>query len=638
MPQQYLSEHQAPDLSQTPAGYQPTDEETRALKLTEQFYMKAKRNRSQYDGHWLEDYRMFRGQQWKEQRPSYRHSEVINMVFQSIQSTVPIQTDSRPRIEFIPENPTDIELSSILNQASQSDWERGNWLQTLTEIIYDSNFYGTGIGGVECDPEGDNGLPQITFESDDLFYAFPDPNARDMNGKRTRGYLTAEPVDASVLKAEYPDKAEWIKADLVDIVDQEKKNSDQIKYKSPVDSLTPVDGVLSPDLGTQDKVLKYTYYLYPDEFTEEEQTKKSESGDALTDAMGQPEVEYVQKLKYPNGRKICVASGVVLSDGPIPYEDGKIPKARLVNYLDPRAFFGISEVEQLRSPQRMFNKVLSFALDIMTLMGNPIWVVDTEAGIDTDNLYNRPGLVVEKNQGSEVRRESGVEINQSLFGLVDRIRQWFDGVSGSQDISRGAKPEGVSAASAITALQDAAQTRLRLKARHLDAFLQEIGQLWLSRAFQFYTSPRIFRLTENQESQKFFKMHFAPVTDETGQPVIGPDGNPRRKAIVRDYVTDPNTGQMSESLEAREFEMMGRFDVRVGTGSSLPFAKAEKFAMAEKLFAAGVIDDEELLKQADYPNWEAVLARTMQKRQEQQKAAMAAPPGAPPMDPMAPPA
>src|SRR5690606_25832009 len=118
--------------------------------------------------------------------------------------------------------------------------------------------------------------------------------------------------------------------------------------------------------------------------------------------------EPVYKKKYPNGRKIVVASKVLISDGENPYEDGEFPYERLVNYIDPREFWGISEVEPLESPQKIFNKLICFSLDVLTLMGNPIWVIDDDADVDESQLENRPGAVIVKSKDSVVKREEGV--------------------------------------------------------------------------------------------------------------------------------------------------------------------------------------------------------------------------------------
>ena len=111
-----LDEH-APRNADSPSGggaYTPSDEEKKAIKLVEKLFSKAKKHRGQYDSKWIDFYHMFRGKQWKAERPSYRHSEVINHIFKSIQSTVPIQMDTRPRFEFLPEEPADMELAEII--------------------------------------------------------------------------------------------------------------------------------------------------------------------------------------------------------------------------------------------------------------------------------------------------------------------------------------------------------------------------------------------------------------------------------------------------------------------------------------------------------------------------------------------
>lgn len=602
-----LQEHQSVEANTTsPTGYTPSADEKKAIALVERLFQKAKAHRKRYDESWPDYYKMFRGKQWKEQRPSYRHSEVINMIFQSIQSTVPIQTDARPKIEFLPQDPADREFADIMNEVCQADWESKNWLMTLTEVIYDSNFYGAGLSGCDFDHEANLGVGDISYESEDPLHCYPDPNAQDVN-KKSRFFILAKPVDLAEMKRQYPEKGKFVKSDVMDLVRDNKHDLDETHYKSPIDNKTVIEGSSPYDLGQKDQALKITCYLLSDDYDEE----KKEEIDPVTGQV--VKTEFIQKLKYPRGRKICVAGGVVLEDDHNPFEDGKFPYSRLLNYVLPREFWGISEVEQLQSPQKIFNKLISFALDVLTLMGNPIWVVDNDSGIDTDNLVNRPGLVVEKNKGSEARREEGVQLQPYVLQMADMVRGWFDGVSGANDVTRGVRPEGVTAASAISSLQEAAQTRLRLKSRNLDAYLQDFGQQYLSRVLQYRTAPQIYRLTNNENAQKYFRFYVK--NDEAGN----------KYAVVQPFNQDPATGKLLEGTP-NEYQLRGQLDVRVGTGSSLPFAKDDKFNQAERMFNMGVIDDEELLKTSDWPNWQAVLERVNAKKAQAEQAKMGAAP------------
>lgn len=606
----YLPEHGAPDnFNSGQPGYNPPEDEKKILQLVDSLYSRAKKYRKRYDQKWIDFYKMFRGRQWKEVRPSYRSSEVLNLIFETIQSMVPILTDAKPKLEYLPTVPTQFELADILTKVAANDWEHQNWLYTLVEILYDAHFYGTGFGYVGFNDKAEMGLGAVEFESQDCFYVFPDPQARDVNGKRTKHWIVAEPVDVSQLKKEYTDNpnAKFIAADVIDFQQGDKADINQVMFKSPTDSKLILEGPSGYDSIAKNQALKITLWSKDDDFDEESKTEINADGTPKLDENGEEQKTFVQKLKYPKGRKIVVAGGVLLEDDENEFDDGLFPFIRLTNYILPREFWGMGEVEQLDAPQKTINKILSFTLDCMALMGNPIYIVDDTAGIDTDNLFNKPGLVIEKAQGSEVRRESGVELPNFILPLLDRYKKYFDGVSGQTDLSRGVEPGDVTAASAITSLQEAQQTRLRLKSRHVDTFLNDFGKLYLSRVFQYYSVPRIVRVSGDQNADQFFYFHVEKLdgTDE--------QGNPTTKKIAT--ITEPDG-------TAKQIEITGDFDVRVSTGSSLPFAKEATGQRAMDLFKLGIIDDEEVLKDLDYPNYEMVLQRVQQKKQAQQQQQM----------------
>jgi hypothetical protein len=598
-----LAEHQGPAAASEAKDYEPTPEEKRAIKYVKDLFSKARRHRSKYDSQWLSRYKMFRGKQWTEKRPSYRHSEVVNMIFEAIQSQVPILTDSRPRFEFLPQEPSDVEVAQILSEVAEHDWESGNWLFKLTDNIYDSHFYGTALGSMEWDPDAKDGLGSICFEADDIFYAFPDPEARGLKHKeRCRFFIYAEPRDLDALKAKYPEHAKHMRSDLLDFFQGDKTElGDEVRFRSPVDDRSLIQTQESLTDSEHSKALEITCYAFPNDIDEVELSKENSAAGLDQGADG----EKALKLRYPKGRKLVIAGGVLVFDGENPYDDGEFPYARLVNYTLPREFWGISEVEQLESPQKIYNKLISFALDVATLMGNPIWVVDNNSGVDTDNLFNAPGLIVEKNPNSTVERQEGVQLQPFILDLAERIRLKINDIHGAQESARGAKPEGVTAASAVMALQEAAQQRIRLKSRNVDAYLQDLGQRYKSRVFQFYTSPRVIRLTKNGNAERYFRFHV--------EPVEGAYGGVGRKISVREFVPT-ESGGFAESLESREYITQGDFDVRVSTGSSLPFIKEQKANLGFQLFDREAIDEEELLKSVEYPNYQQVLARVQQRK------------------------
>lgn len=614
----YLTEHQAPEsvTSNNPSTYSPDAETKKTIKMVEKIYNKAKKARKSYDQNWLEFYKAFRGKQWKEVRPSYRHSEVINLVFQTIQSMIPILTDSRPKLEFLPTIPSQFQLADILSKVADNDWQHNNWLMTLCEILLDGHIYGTGFGYCGHDSKANHGLGNTLFESGDPFYCFPDPAARDINERRCRSFVYAEPVDIGLVKKEYPDVAQYIKGDVIDLAQGNKTDLDQITFKSPVETRLTVEGSSNYDIQGREQAIKITLYLHDDEMDETEEDDLNNDGTPILDDKGEPKKKYVQKLKYPNGRKIVVVSGVLCEDGPLEFEDGLFPYFKYTNYILPREFWGVGDVEPILGPQKTLNKLVSFTLDVMTLMGNPIWKVGSGANIDTDNLFNKPGLVVECDDVNQVQREEGVQLQSFIMQLIDRYQQEIKGISGQTDISQGATPgESDMSGQAISLLQQAQQTRLRMKSRNIDAMLTQFGKMYLSRVFQFYTLPRIIRVTGNDGADQFFNFHVESQEQ--------PDGSVKRVAHVQQH--DPVTKQPGEP---QQIEIIGDFDVRVSTGSTLPFAKEQRANLSMQLFKLGVIDDEQLLKDMEYPNYEAVLQRLAEKKaaMAQQAAAQGAPP------------
>lgn len=578
-----------------------SDEDQRTVRMIMKIFHKHKKARSHYDRNWMHYYRLFRGDQWDGVKmPRFRQKEVVNMIWQAIQNSQSQQVDVRPRISYVPREPNDMPFAKTLNDIVNADWERHNWLVDMTEMILDGYIYGTGYGQVGYDPDIDYGMGSATFSSEDPFYLYPTPESKEINGPRSVAFIKAEPVDTSWLKSEHPDHADNIKADITDVISSSKASINDFTFKSTNTDLDMPDlTILRGSEKSDNKTLLITAYLKPSDTEEVEQMVETDDGTEQTKS--------VIKKVYPYGRVVKIASGIVLEDTDhLPFSNGLFPFVKYVNYILPREFYGVSEVEQLESPQRTFNKLLNASLEILNLMGNPVWVVDTASGVNPRTLTNRTGAVIEKEPGSEVDRLAGQNLNPSALQLIDRMEVWFNNVAGTQEVSQGDTPGSVSAASAIEALQEAARTRVKQKQRNLDATIRDWGQQYADIVLEKYSKPRVFRVTGDDGSTKFFRFN----TEK-----VDVDGKQVTKAVIREF-NQKDDGTLVADNEVKEMLISSRFDVQVSTTSSLPFAKSKQEERALNLFDRGIIDEQEVLTTLEYPNKDAVLSRLEQRKAE----------------------
>ena len=606
-----LSEHQSSSMKKgttAPGKKQQTNAQRRVVRMCENWLTEAKRHRGLFDTNWVSNVKYAEGKQWKEKRPSYRHSEVLNFTHAAIQTIIPILTDNRPNIETLPQEPTDFEFSEVMTQILRSKWDHRLFSQVVAEGIVDLATYGTVVSKQEWDEEMNFGLGDYEFETIDPLYVYPDPNARDVNGKYTQRFQTAVPTDLETVKRKYPEWAHLIKPNVGDVPKAQMARSqleDDYRVRSVQDYDLLIQSDKPSDMERSEQILLVTTYCRSEEVEEFEIKEKDEKGVEQT--------RFQTKKKFPNGRKIVHANGILLEDGENPYIDGKYPFAHGQDHIRAREFWGMGEVEQLRGPQDMINKIISYTMDTMILMSNPVWIVDADSGVDTDNIVNQPGLVIEKNPDTEVRREQGTSIPPFLLQTYDRLVQAFDQISGVNDTSRGVAPSGRSG-EAIEQLQEANETKLRLKSRNIEYWLKQVGQQHVARILQYYSIPRIVRLTGDDNVGRFFKVAIDEKVDE--------QGNREGFSMLMQEFSRSEDG-VQASTDPREIEAKGNLDLIITTGTTLPLTKAKREMEARRLLELGIYDEADYLEDIQHPRKDKILGKLDQRKQAEAQAAQA---------------
>ena len=177
------------------------------------------------------------------------------------------------------------------------------------------------------------------------------------------------------------------------------------------------------------------------------------------------------------------------------YNDGQFPFELIKDFDIPGKFWGEGEVAQLLSPQTHINQLNNAIIDSAKTTANMPWIIDKNAGIPFGKITGRPGLIIRKNPGSEVRREAPPNMPMYVVNALETYKSDIQQISGVYDTLKGDNATGVYTAQGILALQEAGQVRIRLKIKLLEDSLGRIGQKLYSRMKQFWKEDRWVSIT-----------------------------------------------------------------------------------------------------------------------------------------------
>lgn len=397
----------------------------------------------------------YRGDYFKnENLPDYKSNLVSNYIFSIIETIRPIMLDNDPKFQCMPRQPEGLPFSNDLQEALMYEWDRESMNKKMYRELINALVFGTSVFFLPWDAQEKNvkAIPVNPFN------IFPDPLATSVEDAEYIIYASYKNVEK--LKRSFPKKADKLSGGMINYSELVQDNDKNARISNQV--------------------------LVLEVWTRDYETEEEVKGD-----------EKHLKYKYPNGRVItlCPELGLVLSDKPNPYKDGKFPFILIKDYDLPNRFWGEGEVAQLLSPQKYMNELNNAIIDNAKATANMPWIIDKNAGIGYGKITARPGLVIRKNPGSEVRRDQPPSMPMYVVNAVETYKRDIEQVSGIYNTLKGDNTTGVYTAQGILALQEAGQVRIRLKVKLLEESLGKLAQLWFSRMKQFWKDNRWLRVT-----------------------------------------------------------------------------------------------------------------------------------------------
>lgn len=452
-------------MSDNSKKYTPTEKER---KLVEWVYSKFKQAyvaKAPLMDKWKEYMSAYKGTYFQNKNlPDYKSNEISNLVFSTIETIRPIMTDNNPKFLAVPSTPAGMEFTADVQTALDYEWDREKMPLKLPAQLIPMLVYGNAVWFVQWDGK-DGEYGNISIKPVDPFNIFPDPLAESIDNSEFLVYATYR--NANQIKQQFPEKASAIEGSRITMSElvAERDNNDT----------QDANQVLILEMWCRD-------WVTMDE-----------------------SVEGKKQLKYPKGRVItCLPElGILLSDKKNPYKDGKFPFVLMKNYDIPFEFWGVGEVEQIMSPQHYVNELTNQIIDNAKNTANMQWIIDKNSGIGQGKLTNRPGLVIRKTPGSEVRRDTPPQMPPYVREQIEILKKDIQDISGVFDSLKGEQQGSVTAASAILALQEASQARIRLKIKLMEASLSELAQIVYSRMQQFWKLDRWVRVTDIEGNPSF---------------------------------------------------------------------------------------------------------------------------------------
>lgn len=484
----------------------------------------------------------------REARPEYKSNHISNFIMSTIESIRPILIDNNPRFIAIARTAEGLEKSRKVQMALDYEFDREKMSSKIPRQALMTLIIGSAVYFVPWDTnvksEYDGEIRAIEVNP---FNLFPDPLATSVEDAEYIIYASYKHVN--ILKKLFPKKAD-------------KLNGGEINYPELV-------GNRGSDMGkVNNQVL--VLEIWCRDYTSVEYEETGEDG----------KVYKVRKRKYPKGRVLTIAPelGILLDDKENPYDDGNFPFVIIKDYDIPFQFWGEGEVKHLLSPQKYLNDLSNQVIDNARLTVNMPWIIDKNAGIGYGQLTNRPGLVIRKNPGTTVERHSPPSLPQYVSEKIEELKRDIETISGVHDVTQGRRPVGIQAGNAIMALQEAGQTRIRLKVKMLELGLSDLANMWYKRMQQFWKFERWVHYTDDNS-----KTQYEIITEE---------------------------------------DLQHDFDIKISAGSTMP---KNKSAMLDIMIRLGqttaedglpVVDRETILDFIDVPHKDKIIERFAELAQQ----------------------
>lgn len=272
--------------------------------------------------------------------------------------------------------------------------------------------------------------------------------------------------------------------------------------------------------------------------------------------------EYWEKptAKYPKGRRITIANGVLLfyeEDIGFGDEDDterELPFFPFFHINVPGRVWPTTINEQLIPIQREYNKTRSQIIENKNLMANPIWLVP-KGSTEEEISAGMPGQIIEyKPQIGKPEMAQAPSMSADVYKNEERCIEEFEFISGQHETSHGSTPTGVKSGVAIAYLQEQDDTKLGPTISNFESCIQNYMKYMLKMVKFKYIEERLIKIVGQDNKIETFYFKGSDLTS-TDVRIVSGSSLPQSKAAKQEWIMNLVTNRVLDPVKDRELIM-----------------------------------------------------------------------------------
>ena len=439
-----------------------------------------------------------------------------------------------------PREPDDQEEAAKLSSVLPVILEQNDFEEVYSDSQWTKLKQGTLIWHVKWDSSKLNGLGDISVQPVDILSFFWEPGVRDL--QKSKNIFLTEMVDNDLLLAKYPEL-------------QGKLNSNpQIQQKYNTDDVISFDG--------KSMVVDWYYKKYQN--GRQVLHFATLVGDTVLQSTENDTEQKYDTLTLPDGSIVLQPAGRPMAETGL-YDDGEYPF--VVDALFPveGSIAGYGYIDVGKSTQEQIDRMNQAIVKNAIMTTTPRWFKRSDGSVNEQEFadWTKPFVHVDGNLGQDSLVPIQVNmLNSNYIAILQNKIEELKWTTGNTDVNNGETNSGVTAASAIAALQEASGRSSKDSTKSAYRAYARMIRMVIERIRQFYNLPRQFRIVGQRGAEQFVQYSNQGLQPQT---LYGANGQPDglRKPVFDIEVSAQKASEytsMAQNELALQFFQLGFFN------------------------------------------------------------------------------